>query len=204
MTESIEPTDPPQEGAEGNTPDPESTPPTATPPVEVTPEVQALIDEAAVAASRKANKEAIAAKKRLAELEAAEQKRKDAELSEAERLTKERDEAQALAAQAQQTAQAALLRAEVATQSIALNIVDSDTALAIMDRSDIKFNDDGTIDGVKQALDALTKAKPFLVESKQRNPHLDPNNGGRGGEPTLTPEQQTAQLYSGSHGKPIW
>lgn len=203
MTDSDSPAVEPAPEATPATPAPEATP-SEPKTVEVTPDIQALIDEAAIAASKKANREAIAAKKRLAELEAAEQQRKDAELSEAERLAKERDEAKEAATRAQVTAQKALLRADVATHALTLKIVDVDAALALMDTSNIAYTDDGTVEGVAEALTALAAAKPYLVEKAPAAPNLDPNNPGRGNQPDLTPAQVTAHLYDRPANQSIW
>lgn len=208
MTDSNTPSVDPALDAPTTPPAPEATPTPATeappaPPVEVTPEIQKLIDDAAIKASKSANREAIAAKNRLKELEEAEQKRKDAELSEAEQLTKARDEAEARAAQATLAAQKALLRADVATHSLDLKIVDVDAALALMDTSNVTYTDDGKVEGVKEALAALAASKPYLVQAPAA-PNLDPNNPGRGNQPDLTPAQVTANLYNRPPNQSIW
>lgn len=74
-----------------------------------------------------------------------------------------------------ETTKSAALRASVAVEAIKLKIVDADAALALMDKAGVKFNDDGTIEGVTDALTKLIEAKPYLVgESAQATPSGNP------------------------------
>ena len=155
-------------------------------------------------ATSKANREAQNLRKRLKEFEDAEQARKDAALSETERLQKQLADATAIATKAQEAAQAASLRAAIAVEAGKLNIVDADAALALIDTTGIEHSDDGTVNGVTDALTALIAAKPYLV-AKPGTPQLDPSNGGRQQPPALTPQQQTEQLYVGrSNASALW
>lgn len=70
----------------------------------------------------------------------------------------------ALAA-AQETAKKLVLKAEVTAQAAALGIVDPDIAFAVADLSEAQVDDEGTVTGVKEALEALVEAKPFLKRS---------------------------------------
>lgn len=58
-----------------------------------------------------------------------------------------------------------LIAAAVKAEGSALGLVDADAARMLMDGKDIKVNDDGTVAGVKEALDALKKTKPYLFGS---------------------------------------
>jgi hypothetical protein len=176
------------------TPAPAAAAPEPTTDANTDPAIQAQVDEAAKKASRDANREAAALRKRLKEYEDAEEARKTAALSETERLQKERDDATKAAAAAQEQARAAFLRAEVATASVDLKIVDPEAALALMDHTKVTWSDDGKPEGVAEALTALAAVKPYLV-AKPGTPTLDPSNGGRGGAPDLTPQQQTEALW---------
>lgn len=194
---------------QAGTPDPTPTPaaPAATTQTpEITPDIQKLIDEAATKASRAANKEAEALRKRAKALEDAEQARKDAELSETERLAKERDEATQRAEAATSNARRAQLRAEVATQAVALNIVDADAAIALLPADAITYADDGTPQGVTEALTALAEAKPYLV-AKPGTPQLDPTNGARqpgDGTQKVSDAERLAQLRNPGTPADIW
>lgn len=88
-----------------------------------------------------------------------------------------------------------LIAAEVKTASIELKIVDPDAALALMDKSKIKVDDKGNVTGVKEALDALTKAKPYLV-GKATGAWGDKQGGGAGDQLTAR-EELKKQLFGG-------
>ena len=88
-----------------------------------------------------------------------------------------------------------LIAAEVKTASIELKIVDPDAALALMDKSKIKVDDKGNVIGVKEALDALTKAKPYLV-GKATGAWGDKQGGGAGDQATARDEAKK-QMFGG-------
>lgn len=73
----------------------------------------------------------------------------------AKKAQEERDRALA-------TANERLIKAEVKAIAVELGLVDADAAYALMDRSGVKVKDDGSVEGVKAALEALLKAKPYL------------------------------------------
>lgn len=89
-----------------------------------------------------------------------------------------------------------LIAAEVKTASIELKIVDPDAALALMDKSKIKVDDKGNVTGVKEALDALTKAKPYLVGKAAGGAWGDKHGGGAGDQLTAR-EELKKQLFGG-------
>lgn len=94
-----------------------------------------------------------------------EDEKKKAAMSEAERLKAEKEEAEKNAAAVIERANQRLIRSEVIAQAAKLNIVDPDAALALMDKENVKVEDDDTVTGVKKSLEALIKAKPYLVGS---------------------------------------
>lgn len=59
-------------------------------------------------------------------------------------------------------AQKLLIKAEIKAQAAELGIVDAEAAEALADLSGVKVGDDGTVEGVKEALTALLEAKPYL------------------------------------------
>lgn len=63
------------------------------------------------------------------------------------------------------TADNRLISAEVRAVGTDLHIIDIDAAFALMDKSGVKVSEDGTVTGVKEALEALTAAKPYLVKA---------------------------------------
>lgn len=58
-----------------------------------------------------------------------------------------------------------LISAEVRAVGSEMNIIDIDAAFALMDKSGVKVGEDGSVSGVKEALEALTAAKPYLVKA---------------------------------------
>ena len=63
------------------------------------------------------------------------------------------------------TADNRLISAEVRAVGTELNIIDIDAAFALMDKSGVKVGEDGSVTGVKEALEALTAAKPYLIKA---------------------------------------
>lgn len=60
-----------------------------------------------------------------------------------------------------------LLNAEVKVLANELGFADWEDARALADLSQVKENDNGELEGVKEALEALAKKKPHLLKSKQ-------------------------------------
>ena len=58
-----------------------------------------------------------------------------------------------------------LISAEVRAVGTELNIIDIDAAFMLMDKSGVKVGEDGSVTGVKEALEALTTAKPYLLRA---------------------------------------
>lgn len=131
-------------------------------------------------------KEADALKAQLAELEkfkaaaTAEKEKADREkLSEKERL-----EADLAKLKAEQAALAAERDSERVNSAIVAGIVaakltphDMGDVSKFIDRSQIKIGPDGTVSGVKEALDALSTAKPYLF-GKEQSPVITAPPGG--------------------------
>lgn len=86
----------------------------------------------------------------------------EANKSETQKLQEKLQQAEAARQSAYTLANERLVKAEIKEQSAALGLVDADAAFALMDRSAVKVDDKGNVAGVKEALDALIKAKPYL------------------------------------------
>lgn len=84
------------------------------------------------------------------------------------------------------TADNRLISAEVRAVGAELNIIDIDAAFALMDKSGVKVGDDGSVTGVKEALEALATARPWLVKQAASSPSGTGSTGnfprGNGGE----------------------
>ena len=91
-----------------------------------------------------------------------------------------------------------LIAAEVKTVSLELKIVDVDAALALMDKSKIKVNDKGEVTGVKEALEALTQAKPYLVGKQQQSGGAwGDKQGGSAGDQTTARDEAKKRMFGG-------
>jgi len=66
------------------------------------------------------------------------------------------------------TMNARAIAAEVKSTGADYGLVNVDAALKLMDNSKIKVADDGTVTGVKEALDALKTTMPFLFGATQK------------------------------------
>ena len=55
----------------------------------------------------------------------------------------------------------------IITESAKKGITDLDAAKKLIERATIKVNEDGTVTGVTEAVDALVKDKPYLVGGKR-------------------------------------
>lgn len=62
-------------------------------------------------------------------------------------------------------ANARLVVAEVKVVGATMGLVDADAANLLMDKAKIVVKEDGTVEGVKDALEALKKARPYLFGS---------------------------------------
>lgn len=112
------------------------------------------------------------------------EEKEKAAMSEAERLKAEKEEAEKNATAAIERANQRLIRSEVIAQAAKLNIVDPDAAYALMSKEDVKVEDDDTVTGVKESLEALIKAKPYLVSttsSKKTGDDQGDDKGSKGG-----------------------
>lgn len=72
-------------------------------------------------------------------------------------------DAQAKAQEAETRANERLVRAEVKALAVSMQIIDPDAAYLLIDKAGVKVTDAGEVEGVKDALEALIKAKPYLV-----------------------------------------
>lgn len=101
-------------------------------------------------------------------------------------------EAQKKAQEAEARASEMLVKAEVKSISIEMGLVDADAALALMDRANVKVTETGDVTGVKEALEALVTAKPWL-KAKESGPvgggTNPPGAGGTGEKNPWSKEQ---------------
>ena len=115
---------------------------------------------------------------------------KEAQLSESEKLTKRIAEMEQAATDREAEAKVVemeinekLIRAEVRVVAAGLNFWDADEAYKLADLADVSLDDDGNVQNVKPALEALAKAKPHLVRvSDGGGPGSPPNKPAKGSD----------------------
>lgn len=155
-------TDPAQGGQTG-------TPPAAT-------DTVSRADFEAVTARMKA------ADKRAHDLETKAKTEADAKLSEAERVAKELDETKAkLAAADKRTQDQALENSILMEPTYSGKWHNPQTALSLVDRSLITFDDNGKPQGVKAALDKLAKDHAYLLKPVESGNDSNNRKGGATG-----------------------
>lgn len=149
------------------------------------------------AAKKAANQESASRRKRLEELEAAEAQRTEASKTETQKLsekaTKAEQERDAAIARAQDLA----LRNAVTVQASKMQFTDPGDALAFIDKSKLKVNEDGSVEGLDAELERLSKSKPYLLArsaASQLTATMPGHSGAQGGE---TREQRRARIQGG-------
>ena len=95
------------------------------------------------------------------------EERKKAAMTETERLKAEKEEAELKATQALAAANEILIRAEVKSIAADMGLVDGDAAYALIDRDGIELKS-GKVTGVKEALEALVKEKPWIKKGETK------------------------------------
>lgn len=133
--------------------------------------------QTALVSERDKSKDAEKQTKRLAELEEAEAKRKGEQLSEKEKLEAAiAEKEKAIAAKQAELDRAQTEMVEIRTRNaITLEaskqgFADPDDAYTLADKSGVEIGKDGKITGVKEALEALAKAKPYLLKTNGKPP----------------------------------
>lgn len=148
------------------------------------------------AALREANKEAAARRRRLEELETAEAARAEANKTEAQKLTDQVAKATAERDAALARAQDLALRNAVTIKASKLLFADPSDALAFLDRKALTINDDGSVDGLEDALKKLAAEKPYLLTTANRNlSGVQPEHGNQAAGETIA--QKRARLRTG-------
>jgi len=90
----------------------------------------------------------------------------EAQKTELQKAQERAQAAEAKGAQMQEAVNQRLIRAEVTVKGAALGIVDSEAAALLMDRSAVRVDEHGNVEGIEEALKALVAAKPYLVGGK--------------------------------------
>lgn len=109
-----------------------------------------------------------------------EKERSDAEKKALEEQGKHKELAEKVQAENQdlkQKLEAQAVKNAILAEASKLGIVDVEAAAVLLDRSNIKVGEDGTTEGVKEALEVLLEAKPYLKGNPSTtNPVGSPSN----------------------------
>jgi len=104
-------------------------------------------------------------RERKAWQEQLEEEKKKAAMTEAERLKAEKEEAEKKGKAAMEAANKRLVKAEVKAAAAEMGLIDADAAYALLDKDTIEVTDSGDVKGVKKALEALVKERPWLKKA---------------------------------------
>lgn len=186
--------DPPADPPKGD--DPKDPP--ADPPKTFTQEDLDKIVADRIARERKKFGDYDDVKTKLAEFTKADEERKKAEMDIQDRLKLEKEEAEKLAKekedfanQALEKANARLVKAEfrLIAKELGVRADALEDAFVLTDKTSIKVDDEGTVEGVKEAVEALIKAKPFLAEPVKK----EPKQIGNASNPPADGTQKTSE-----------
>lgn len=123
------------------------------------------------------------AEKKAADFEKAEADRKKAELSETERLKAEKAEAESRAAAAEQRATDTLMRTRFELAATKAGAVDAEAAFRLADLSGVTVGEDGNVQGLDAAVEALKTSRAFLFGSTKPTA-VGSGGGNPGGDTT--------------------
>lgn len=113
--------------------------------------------------------------------------------------------AQSAAQEAQKKANDKLIRAELKYVGSELGLVDMDVAYLLLDKEAISVGDDGSVEGMKEALEQVISAKPYLVKNAEpQSPNhyqAGPNQKGNPEPPKPDPYEAGKQRALARHKK---
>ena len=120
-----------------------------------------------------------------------------AQLTEQERLEARASEAERRAADAAGQIASAMIASEVKVRASQLGIIDPDAAYLLLDRSNVRYAEEGGVSGVDEALTQLLEDKPYLKGSPNRAPNLNPQTGEPAPSVRLSDDQREAARLMG-------
>jgi len=138
------------------------------------------------------------------EKEAAEAKRlaDEAQLSEIERTKKQHADLQSEYEAFKKMMQDRIVRYEIEGQASKLGIIDPEAASALMNKSLLEFNEDGTPNNAEKLLKDLIKNKPYLAPAKPEDPPATPAQTASQQQPPLTPAMNPGRSSIAVQGTP--
>lgn len=154
-----------------------------------TPDIDGLLKEV-----KQLRREAASWRTKLRAAEEAEEQRRRSEMTELERLKADLEAERQARATAEEQRTRQLLRTQVIAAAAKAGLNDPEDAVRMLDTSEMTVADDGTVDGLEQALGALLKAKPYLIKSTSGT--ISPTNPA-GGQQRTSDEQLRQELFGG-------
>lgn len=124
------------------------------------------------AALKKANNESAGRRKKIEAFEKQENERKQAEMTELEQANAALETAQAKVADAEGALNTERIKRAVDLVAMGMNFHSPSNAYALADRSEIAVDEGGKVTGVEDALKALAKQQPHLINT-EKAPNLD-------------------------------
>ena len=152
-----------------------------------TPDIEALLKEV-----KTLRKEAASWRTKLRQAEETEEQRRRSEMTELEKLKADLEAERQARAQAETQRTQQLLRTQVISAAAKAGLNDPEDAVRMLDTSEMTVADDGTVDGLEQALGALLKAKPYLIKSTSGT--ISPTNPA-GGQQRPSDERLRQELF---------
>lgn len=120
-------------------------------------------------------------------------------------IAKQLATAQSVAQEAQQKANDKLIRAELKYVGSELGLVDMDVAYMLLDKEGISVGDDGSVEGMKEALERVIATKPYLVKNAEpQSPNhyqAGPNQKGNPEPPKKDPYEAGKERALARHKK---
>ena len=166
-------------------------------PTETVEELRARLAKAE-AGLKDVNRESAARRKELEALRAEKTAKEEAEKTEAQKLTDAKTKAEAERDAANARVQDFALRNAVTIQASKLQFTDPGDALAFLDKSALTIKEDGSVEGLEAALQALAKAKPYLLTTATRGlAGVQPGHGSQSDRSTETPDQRRQRIATG-------
>lgn len=91
-----------------------------------------------------------------------------------------------------------MIAAEVRAYGAQMGLLDAETALLLLDKSHVSVSEDGKVQGVKEALEALKTDKPYLFGA--RDAAWGMKLGGTGTEPPSRAQMIAQNYYNNKYG----
>lgn len=142
---------------------------------------------------KKLRREAASWRTKLRQAEEAEAARERAEMTELERVKADLESERQARAQAEEQRQAQLVRTQVITAAVKLEFEDPEDAMRYLDLSALEVDEAGAVDGLDAALQALAKAKPYLIKTTAGT--ISPTNPAGGRQAPSSDQMKREYLY---------